>query len=162
MMCCKLTTLRFVSTADDRTKRESLSFWFNVLDVDGDGVVSVEDAKWFYDAVDKSSASFLVTFEDLWYQILDMVKPAQPKRCVCVCARTYVFAAGVERRTFSARVWGVRVWGVRVWGAELDKIGVWGAELDNKFRFWGAELDKKCVFIYGSNRKMRDGQAHAA
>jgi hypothetical protein len=31
--------------------------------------VSAEDAKWFYDAVEKDESSFVVGFEDLWHQV---------------------------------------------------------------------------------------------
>ena len=36
--------------------RESTRFWFRVVDVDGDGVLSRHDIKWLYDAVHKDEA----------------------------------------------------------------------------------------------------------
>ncbi|KAG2448590.1 hypothetical protein HYH02_006481 [Chlamydomonas schloesseri] len=72
--------VRFVTLADDRTSKDSQRFWFGVLDLDGDGTVSAEDAKWFYDAVEKDENTFVVSFEDLWHQLLDMTQPAKPRR----------------------------------------------------------------------------------
>lgn len=71
--------IRFVNLADDRTTRDSQRFWFSVLDLDGDGVVGPEDAKWFYDAVEKDESTFVVGFEDLWHQLVDMTQPAKPR-----------------------------------------------------------------------------------
>ena len=71
--------VRFVDWADDRSGREAQRFWFGVLDVDGDGRVGPEDAKFFYDAVEKAPGC-VISFEDLWAQIQDMVEPADPRR----------------------------------------------------------------------------------
>ncbi len=51
-----------------------------MLDLDGDGRVGAEDATWFYDSVEKDENAFVVSFEDLWHQLLDMTQPAQPRR----------------------------------------------------------------------------------
>ncbi|GLC59488.1 hypothetical protein PLESTB_001492700 [Pleodorina starrii] len=72
--------VKFVSLSDDRSTRDAQRFWFLVLDLDGDGAVSAEDAKWFYDAVEKDESSFVVGFEDLWHQVLDMTQPANKLR----------------------------------------------------------------------------------
>ncbi|GLI60685.1 hypothetical protein VaNZ11_002887 [Volvox africanus] len=72
--------VKFVSLSDDRTSRDSQRFWFMVLDLDGDGAVSAEDAKWFYDSVEKDESTFVVGFEDLWHQLLDMTQPANKHR----------------------------------------------------------------------------------
>ncbi|KAG2444842.1 hypothetical protein HXX76_001583 [Chlamydomonas incerta] len=72
--------VRFVTLADDRTSKDSQRFWFGVLDLDGDGAVSAEDAKWFYDSVEKDENTFVVSFEDLWHQLVDMTQPAKPRR----------------------------------------------------------------------------------
>ncbi|GIL80852.1 hypothetical protein Vretimale_9435 [Volvox reticuliferus] len=72
--------VKFVSLSDDRATRDSQRFWFMVLDLDGDGAVSAEDAKWFYDSVEKDESTFVVGFEDLWHQLLDMTQPANKRR----------------------------------------------------------------------------------
>lgn len=69
-----------MTLADDRTSKDSQRFWFGVLDQDGDGAVSAEDAKWFYDSIEKDENTFVVSFEDLWHQLLDMTQPAKPRR----------------------------------------------------------------------------------
>ena len=50
---------------------ESSRFWFRVVDVDGDGVLSRHDIKWLYDAVYKDETT-CVSLEDLTCQIFDM------------------------------------------------------------------------------------------
>lgn len=51
-----------------------------MLDADGDGRIGPEDAKLAYDAVSATrpagDTSFMVPFDNLWSQLLDMVKPA--------------------------------------------------------------------------------------
>lgn len=74
-----------MNLADDRSTRDSQRFWFSVLDLDGDGVVGPEDAKWFYDAVEKDDVAFVVSFEDLWNQVRARVCP-----CVFVFVRVGV------------------------------------------------------------------------
>ena len=44
----------FFQFVEDKTTREAQRFWFNVLDVDGDGHVGIHDMRWLYDKVDKS------------------------------------------------------------------------------------------------------------
>ena len=100
-----------MATADDRSQREHQAFWCRVLDTDGDGYVSCEDAKGFYDAVDKRGAAFMVGFEDLWHQILDMVKPSQPHRCVHACPSDKVQSVCTRGR----HVWGPRACMLAVW-----------------------------------------------
>ena len=63
--------------------RESTRFWFRVVDVDGDGVLSRHDIKWLYDAVHKDEST-CVSLADLTCQIFDM---AGADRARTECAR---------------------------------------------------------------------------
>ena len=51
--------------------RASTRFWFQIVDVDGDGVLSGHDIKWLYDAVYKDDGA-CVSLADLTCQIFDM------------------------------------------------------------------------------------------
>lgn len=62
-----------MEVVQDRERPEVQRFWFNALDLDGDGYVSPQDMRQMYDAVDRSSAGFVVPFADLVEQIYDMV-----------------------------------------------------------------------------------------
>ena len=53
---------------------QSWRFWWRVVDVDGDGVLSVHDIKWLYDQVWKDGTQ-CVSLGDLTCQIFDMVGP---------------------------------------------------------------------------------------
>lgn len=74
---CSHSFHRFVECAEDRSSRHSQRFWFSVLDCDGDGHIGWQDMKQLYDAVDKTAAQFVVSFEDLMNQIRDMVEQQQ-------------------------------------------------------------------------------------
>ena len=65
----------FFQFVEDKTTREAQRFWFNVLDVDGDGHVGIHDMRWLYDKVDKSDHQGCIEFEDLLCQLYDMVRP---------------------------------------------------------------------------------------
>lgn len=86
--------VRFTDLAEDRTTRESQRFWFHVLDLDGDGYVSYQDMKFFYDAVDQGQCE-AVTFEDLKNQIVDMVNPRSKKGFTCMELWKSKLGAGV-------------------------------------------------------------------
>jgi hypothetical protein len=70
---------RFVDCCEDRGSKEALRFWFRVLDVDGDGYIGEHDMKQLYEAVNKSSAAFVVPFPDLLNQIRDMIGVLDPQ-----------------------------------------------------------------------------------
>lgn len=92
-----LGAARFVEFAEDRSSLQAQRFWFGVLDSDGDGRLSWQDMKVAYDAVDKSSARFVVAFEDLINQIRDMVKQQKDPQRGFTCAelRASKLGAGV-------------------------------------------------------------------
>jgi hypothetical protein len=63
-----------VEFSEDRSSLEAQRFWFQVIDVDGDGHVGRLDMRVLYDAVDKSlAAGGVLQFEDLVHQVGDMV-----------------------------------------------------------------------------------------
>ncbi|WIA28724.1 hypothetical protein OEZ86_011260 [Tetradesmus obliquus] len=78
--------VRFVEYAEDRGSAEAQRFWFSVLDADGDGRLSWQDMRLAYEAVDKSSARYVVSFEDLMNQIRDMVGQQQQPALGFTCA----------------------------------------------------------------------------
>ena len=53
MHMCMDDFLRLAQMAEDKEPRESLSFWFRIADVDGDGVIGHGDIKWMYDQIYK-------------------------------------------------------------------------------------------------------------
>eukprot|EP00798_Chlamydomonas_sp_ICE-L_P030365 gene30365-35370_t len=69
----------FVHVADDRSTKDHLRFWFNLIDGDGNGLIGPEDAKCFYDKVAKREKGYMIDFHGLWNQIIDMVGPKAGK-----------------------------------------------------------------------------------
>ncbi len=72
---------------------ESLRFWFRVVDVDGDGVLSRHDIKWLYDAVYKDEST-CVSLEDLTCQIFDMAG-AREEKITCAAVSGSRLADGI-------------------------------------------------------------------
>lgn len=70
----------FFQYVEDRNSKASQNYWFNVLDIDGDGYIGPHDMKWLYDKVDKSECQGCIEFEDLLCQLLDMVRPKDMSR----------------------------------------------------------------------------------
>jgi serine/threonine-protein phosphatase 2A regulatory subunit B'' len=61
----------------------TLRFWFNVCDIDGDGVLTAADLRYFFDAQSARMAELgmeAIKFEDVLCQFADLLKPAQPGR----------------------------------------------------------------------------------
>lgn len=71
--------IRLNAWTEDRDSKRSQNFWFRVVDVDGDGVLSVHDMKWLYDQIWKDEAT-CVSFEDLVCQVYDMAGKPPPWR----------------------------------------------------------------------------------
>eukprot|EP00775_Hariotina_reticulata_P004080 gene4080-4327_t len=65
--------VRFTDWCEDRSSQAAQRFWFNVLDADGDGRLGWADCRQAYDAVNKTSAAFVVAFRDLMNQLQDML-----------------------------------------------------------------------------------------
>ncbi|QDZ20091.1 hypothetical protein HOP50_03g26100 [Chloropicon primus] len=70
----------FFQYVEDKKTKASQNYWFNVLDIDGDGYVGIHDMRWLYDKVDKSEHQGCIEFEDLLCQLYDMARPKDPAR----------------------------------------------------------------------------------
>lgn len=97
------------------------------MDLDGDGFFSPADLKWFYECVAKGDG-FVVSFEDLWYQLVDMVKPQQPRLgLTCAELRKCKLGPGVvglvtnHNNMLLQRT--TAEWGRCVWGNALGQDG---------------------------------------
>lgn len=71
---CRLSAL-----TENRESKQSQAFWFRIVDVDGDGVLSVHDMRWLYDQIWKDEAT-CISFEDLVCQVFDMARKPPPWR----------------------------------------------------------------------------------
>ena len=65
----------FFQYVEDKNSKASQNYYFNVLDIDGDGYVGIHDMKWLYDQVDKSEHQGCIEFEDFLCQLYDMARP---------------------------------------------------------------------------------------
>eukprot|EP00899_Mesostigma_viride_P016450 jgi/Mesvir1/24806/Mv22057-RA.3 len=61
--------LHFISLAEDKSTKASQSFWFQCLDLDGNGYLTRDELKFFYESVDKSRQPACVSFSDLMCQV---------------------------------------------------------------------------------------------
>ncbi|KAK7195067.1 EF-hand domain pair [Novymonas esmeraldas] len=71
----------FCVSEEDKSTPQAIRYWFRVLDLDGDGVLSVYELREFYDATRDKIAQYvqegLVTFEDVVCQVFDMMRCAE-------------------------------------------------------------------------------------
>jgi serine/threonine-protein phosphatase 2A regulatory subunit B'' len=68
----------FLLSEEDKTTDQSLEYFFNVLDLDGDGRLTPYELSYFYaDHIPRLQASNqeMVLFEDLLCQFCDMIRP---------------------------------------------------------------------------------------
>mmetsp|Transcript_8153 Transcript_8153/g.18600 ORF Transcript_8153/g.18600 Transcript_8153/m.18600 type:complete len:347 (+) Transcript_8153:559-1599(+) len=73
----------FMLSEEDKGNRASLAYWFECVDLDGDGAVSPNDMRPFYDVQCATMGSLghdVVPFADLACQMSDMIHPEQPGR----------------------------------------------------------------------------------
>lgn len=71
----------FMLSEEDKGNQASLRYWFNCLDLDGDGVLAVEDMQYFYRAQLHRLTSLghePVLFEDVLCQMMDLLEPPNP------------------------------------------------------------------------------------
>lgn len=63
---------------EDKSTLQAIRYWFRILDLDEDGVLSVYELRIFYDATRNKIAEYvqegLVPFEDIMCQVLDMLR----------------------------------------------------------------------------------------
>jgi serine/threonine-protein phosphatase 2A regulatory subunit B'' len=68
----------FCLSEEDKSTPQAIRYWFRVLDLDGDGVLSMYELRKFYDATRDKIAQYvqegLVTFEDVACQVFDMMR----------------------------------------------------------------------------------------
>ena len=71
----------FIISEEDKTNSESINYWFRILDIDGDGVLSPYELEMFFE--EQSEKLFKVcgetlTFENILITLNDMIKPKEP------------------------------------------------------------------------------------
>jgi len=75
----------FMLSEEDKGNEASLRYWFHCVDVDGDGRLSFQDMRYFYNIQLQRMEWLgheLVPFEDVLCQMLDMLKPTRDlSRC---------------------------------------------------------------------------------
>jgi len=71
----------FLLSEEHKGSREGTGYWFRVLDVDGDGRLTLDDLSFFYDEQARRQAALghdVVSFSDVMTQLWDAVQPKQP------------------------------------------------------------------------------------
>lgn len=72
----------FFLASEDKTHSSSLRYWFNVADMDGDGVLTAADLRHFWPDQAKRFAEARAEafkFEDILCQFHDLLQPGQPR-----------------------------------------------------------------------------------
>jgi len=73
----------FFMASEDKTTAAALRYWFGVCDIDGDGVLSPRDLRWFYEDQARRMRDHgmeVVRFEDILCQLHDLLQPAEEGR----------------------------------------------------------------------------------
>ncbi|KAE9463815.1 hypothetical protein C3L33_04258, partial [Rhododendron williamsianum] len=68
----------FVLAEEDKSSEPSLEYWFKCIDLDGNGVITVNEMQYFYEEQFhriECMAQEPILFEDILCQIVDMIKP---------------------------------------------------------------------------------------
>ena len=76
----------FLLAEEDKESPAALSYWFHVLDCDGDGYLSVHDMAHFYEEQERRLTAMgeeCVPLCELLNEFNDMVSPKQPSRMTC-------------------------------------------------------------------------------
>ncbi|EGB09121.1 hypothetical protein AURANDRAFT_3205, partial [Aureococcus anophagefferens] len=69
----------FMLSEEDKSTEAAMRYWFQCVDVDGDGVVDVRDAAFFYDMQARRMECLghdVIGFEDVLCQMADLLTPA--------------------------------------------------------------------------------------
>ncbi|GMT03025.1 hypothetical protein PENTCL1PPCAC_25199, partial [Pristionchus entomophagus] len=72
----------FLLADEDKNHPTSIEYWFRILDLDGDGRISMFEMETFYNQLVKVIGSFGIdsmTFNDLSCHLIDMIKPTSGK-----------------------------------------------------------------------------------
>lgn len=63
---------------EDKTSRTAIEYWFRVVDLDGNGIITPEEMRYFYEeqlSRFEYSDHALIPFSDILCQLYDMIKP---------------------------------------------------------------------------------------
>merc|ERR1712228_549774 len=71
----------FIISEEDKTNSQSINYWFRILDLDGDGIISPYELELFFE--EQSAKLFKVcgetlSFETILITLNDMIKPKEP------------------------------------------------------------------------------------
>lgn len=69
------SSLGFCLSEEDKTTVTAIEYWFRVLDIDGDEVLTAFELKQFYDSYNESLENELTPFGYIFNQLLDVVQP---------------------------------------------------------------------------------------
>lgn len=88
----------FLLSEEDKRHPTSIEYWFRVMDLDGDGVISMYEMEYFYDEqMQKMEALGIekLPFEDCLCQMLDLVRPRDNEKITLAdlknCKLTHIF-----------------------------------------------------------------------
>ncbi|XP_063711865.1 serine/threonine-protein phosphatase 2A regulatory subunit B'' subunit delta-like [Symsagittifera roscoffensis] len=74
----------FLISEEDKQSATSIEYWFRIMDLDGDGALSMYELQHFWDEqlqrMVQQDFADLLPFEDILCEMLDLVKPADPTR----------------------------------------------------------------------------------
>eukprot|EP00050_Salpingoeca_kvevrii_P016509 m.56171 g.56171 ORF g.56171 m.56171 type:complete len:606 (-) comp6985_c0_seq3:319-2136(-) len=73
--------VNFILSEEDKTTPTAIEYWFRVMDLDGDGQLSIFELEWWYEEQEDRLAELAVealSFRDCLCQMMDMVAPADP------------------------------------------------------------------------------------
>lgn len=65
----------FILSEVDKTTDTSVEYWFNLIDIDGDGVISAYELEYFWEEQQERGCD--ARFEDVFYQLNDIVRPVE-------------------------------------------------------------------------------------
>eukprot|EP01026_Neomeris_dumetosa_P064003 TRINITY_DN607_c0_g1_i1.p1 TRINITY_DN607_c0_g1~~TRINITY_DN607_c0_g1_i1.p1 ORF type:complete len:603 (-),score=74.40 TRINITY_DN607_c0_g1_i1:175-1770(-) len=74
--------LYFILSEEDKTTDVSIEYWFKCLDLDGAGYLEPSTIAYFFEEQQSRMMCMnqeTIKFEDIWAQISDMIKPADPR-----------------------------------------------------------------------------------
>jgi serine/threonine-protein phosphatase 2A regulatory subunit B'' len=77
--------ITFFMSEEDKTSESALRYWFGVCDVDGDGVLTARDLRYFYRDQEQRMREWgmeVISFEDVLCQMHDLLKPRVEGRIV--------------------------------------------------------------------------------
>ena len=70
--------LWYILSEEDKTSDTSIKYWFRILDLDGNGIVTPSEMEYFYEEQEKRLESYqneIIKFNDVLCQLHDMIPP---------------------------------------------------------------------------------------